>query len=300
MTPVSGKLAHMKSSTILIATAAICLGAWLLGRSRTEDAAPAAPAAAPHGATLEQARWFSSVPAPSAGSWPDPRASAGGGAAVYGRNGRAINLGGLNVSQYIASRVGAARSGDVKAAYEVYQAESVCAANDDPVADYFDPAQKAEFLREREGLVKLCAGLSPAQVQERLGFLGTAARAGHVGAQIDYYMEGPYGRSIDLAENGADPIVVKWKEDALGYLKQAGAKCDHFALALLATVYDAGQLTGRDLRSSMAYSIAAAVPRKKPLTEAQLRERYGEEMSAADFDSARALGAQLAQQTCPP
>jgi hypothetical protein len=289
----------MKSRIILITTAAVCLGAWLLGRSPADSAGPAAPVTAVQPGSLEQARWFTSVPEAKSASWTDPRARADSAAAVYGRNGRAINLGGLSVSQYIATRVGAARSGDVKAAYEVYQAESICAANDDPVSDYFDPAQKEQFLREREGLVKLCSGLSPAQVQERLGFLGTAARAGHVGAQIDYYMEGPYGRSLDLAENGADPIVVQWKQDALGYLKQAGGKCDHFALALLATVYDAGQLTARDLRSSMAYSIAAAVPRKKPLTDAQLRERFGDELSAADFDSARAMGAQLAQQACP-
>jgi hypothetical protein len=289
----------MKQRYLLAGTAALCLALWWFGARR--DDAPAPPAAAAQAAqpgSLGQARWFSTVP-PSSASLADPRARLEGGNAVYGRNGRAIDLGGLNVSQYIAGRVGAARSGDVKAAYEVYQAESICAANEDPVADYFDPAQKAQFLREREGLVRLCVGLSPAQVQERLGFLNTAARAGNAGAQIDYYMEGPYGRNLDLADNATDPIVVKWKEDALGYLKQAGGKCDHFALALLATVYDAGQLTARDMRSSMAYSIAAAVPRKKPLTEEQWRDRYGEELSAADFDSARQLGAQLAQQACP-
>ncbi|MFL6660166.1 MAG: hypothetical protein ACJ8GW_18925 [Massilia sp.] len=249
--------------------------------------------------TLEQARWFSSD-TPKAATWPDPRAASQGGRhAVYGRNGRAIDLGGLTVAQFIATRVAAARSGDVKSAYEVYQAESICAANQDPLADFLEPSQKEAFLRDRAEQEKLCTGLSAAQVQERLGFLSTAARNGHLGAQVDFYMEGPYGRDFDVASNPDDPIVTTWKGEALDYLKQAGNKCDPFALALLSTVYDAGQLTGRDLRTAMAYSIAAAVPRKKTLTEEQLRERYGEDLSAADFDSARQLGAQLAQQACP-
>lgn len=287
----------MNPRLILAGTAAACLAAWLItGGHGGDTATTPVPVPAIAAATPGQAGWFSSMPS-TAGSGSDPGTAPG--AAVYGRNGRAINLGGMTVAQYIASRVGVARSGDAKAAYEVYQAESVCAANEDPVPEYHDPAQKELFLRERAGLVKLCAGLSPAQVQERLGFLGTAARAGDVGAQVDFYMEGPYGRAFDIAENGADPIVQKWKEDALAYLKQAGNKCDHFSLALLSTVYDAGQLTERDMRSSMAYSIAAAVPRKKPLTEEQLRTRFGDDLSAADFDSARQLGEQLARQACP-
>ncbi|MES2319640.1 MAG: hypothetical protein V4631_19335 [Pseudomonadota bacterium] len=286
----------MNSRIILALTAVACVAAWLLTRDQESDRAtppgPIAPTA--QLATIGQAGWFSSM-SQAAG----PPATAGSGAQVHGRNGRAIDLGGLNIAQYIASRVGAARSGDPKAAYEVYQAESVCATNADPVADYQFPAEREKFLRERAGLVKLCEGLSPAQVQERLGFLGTAARAGHIGAQVDFYMEGPFGREFDMAENAADPAVKQWKADAIGYLKQAGDKCDHFALALLATVYDAGQLTERDMRSSMAYSIAAAVPRKKPMSEEQLRSRFGDEMSAEDFHRARQLGEQLALQACP-
>lgn len=289
-------MATMNPRFLLAGVAAICLAAWLFAGRQDVDAATAAPVAAaavPQAPSFGQGGWFSATPQ---GNAPPPRDP---GSAVFGRNGRAVDLGGLNVAQYIASRIGAARSGDPKAAYEVYQAESICAANDDPVADYHDPAQKAQFLREREGLVKLCAGMSPAQVQERLGFLGTAARAGQVAAQVDFYMEGPYGREFDMAQNADDPTVRQWKEDALGYLKQAGGKCDHFALALLSTVYDAGQLTERDLRTSIAYRVAAAVPRKKPVNEEQLRNEFGDQLSPADFASALQLGAQMAQQACP-
>lgn len=286
----------MNPRFLLAGVAAICLAAWLLaGRQDAEPAAvtPVAAVALPPTASFGQGGWFGATPQADS---PPARVP---GAAVFGRNGRAIDLGGLSVSQYIAGRIGAARSGDPKAAYEVYQAESICAANDDPVADYHDPAQKAQFLRERAGLVRLCAGLSPAQVQERLGFLGTAARAGQVAAQVDFYMEGPYGREFDMAQNADDPTVRQWKQDALGYLKQAGGKCDHFALALLSTVYDAGQITERDLRTSIAYRIAAAVPRKKPVNEEQLRSEFGDQLSPADFAGALQLGAQMARQACP-
>jgi hypothetical protein len=275
------------------------LGIWLAAALRPPDAGTAGaamrPAAVP---ALARPRWF--APLPEAGAArAGPGLLAGAKAPVYGRNGRLVELGGLNIAQYIGKRIAAARSGDARAAYAVYQAESVCAANDDPPAAYADAAELAAFEAERKDLATLCAGITPAQVQERLGFLHLAARAGNKAAQIDVYMEGPYGRSMDLAENPDDPIVRQWKDDALAYLKRAGDQCDHFALALLSTVYDAGQLGARDLRSAMAYSIAAAIPRQKPLSQDQLRERFGEDMSAEEFDSALALGEQLGKQACP-
>lgn len=293
----------MTPRTILAITAAACLGAWLVLRTPAADpvsgVAPA-PAAAPKTAAPGQGGWFASTPHSSA-SLADPRVRPGSAdAAIYGRNGRVVDLGGKTVADYIAARMGKARAGDVAAAYEAYQAASVCAANEDPVTDFGDPAEREQFMRERQGLAALCAGMTPAQVQERLGFLATAARAGKVDAQIDFYMEGPYGRHFDMADNPDDPIVKQWKQDALGHLQQAGNKCDHFALALLSTVYDAGQLTQRDLKMSMAYSIAAAAPRKQQLTEQQLRERFGEELSPADFAGAMQMGAQLSAQACPP
>jgi len=266
--------------------------------ARPDDPAPQ-PAAPRVAAAPMQPRWFSTLPQPSSGNADFPAPATPAGATVNGRNGRAVDLGGKTVAQYVAARIGKARGGDAAAAYEVYQAASICAANEDPVADYHDPAEKEAFLRDRQSRVTLCAGMSPAQVQERLGFLDAAARSGNIHAQVDYYMEGPYGRDFDIAANASDPTVKKWKEDAVTYLKQAGDKCDHFSLALLSNVYDAGTLTERDLKTSMGYAIAAAVPRKKPLTDEQLRGRFGDELSAADFDGARQLGEQLARQACP-
>ncbi|HEY0061702.1 MAG TPA: hypothetical protein VGC21_06255 [Telluria sp.] len=290
-------LINLRDGALLVlAIAGFTVAAWFaLPAQETAPPAVAAPAPARR---VDQMGWLASLPQPAPGKdvFPvvaDRRAS------VNGRNGRAVDLGGKTVAAYIAERIGKARSGDAAAAYAVYQAESICAANQDPVAQYQDPAEHEAFLREREKLVALCAGVSPAQVQERLGFLDAAARAGNIKAQLDFYTEGPYGREFNMADNATDPTVGKWKEDALAYLKQAGNKCDHFALATLSNVYDAGALTARDMRTAMAYAIAAAVPRKMVLTEEQLRSRFGEDLSAADFEGARQLGATLASQACP-
>ncbi|MES2325674.1 MAG: hypothetical protein V4633_25775 [Pseudomonadota bacterium] len=283
-----------QSTLLLVAIAAIGAIAWFNAGEAT--APPPEPAAAE--APAIEPRWFSSQPQ-AGGSSDLPRPARIAGPTVNGRNGRAVDLGGLTVAQYIATRMRAARSGDVEAAYAVYQAESICAAINDPVPDYAEPDDREIFLKERESRIKLCVGLSPAQVQERLGFLAMAARAGKVDAQVDFYMEGPFGRDVDLVLVAADPAVKQWKDDAVSFLKQAGDKCDHFSLALLSTVYDSGELTPRDMRTSMAYAIAAAVPRKVPLTEEQLRTQFGAELSAADFASAQQMGAQLASQACP-
>lgn len=291
----------MNSRTLIYLAAAAFTGGggWLLMQSAPE--APVVLRAGPpvQSGAPSQARWLAAGPGTAPASWADPRASARvGNGPAYGRNGRAINLNGLGVAEFIAVRIAAARSGDVNAAYDVYQAASICAATEDPVANFGDPAQREQFLQERVDMVKLCAGMTPAQIQERLGFLASAARAGNLGAQIDFYMEGPYGRALDMEQYAADPTVAQWKQDALGYLKDAGGKCDHFALALLSNAYDAGQLTERDVRTSMAYSIAAAVSRNKHLTEVQLRERFGDELAPPDFSAAMQEGAQLAAQAC--
>ncbi len=217
---------------------------------------------------------------------------------VYGRNGREVDLGGASVAAYVETRARAARMGDMKAAYAVYQALSVCANNDDPVADYEQAQQREAFLRERETLKAMCADVSPAQVQERLRFLAAAASAGNAAAQIDHYMEGPYGHSFDPAQVEADPLVRQWRDDALGYLSSAASHCDTFALGLLATVYDAGALTERDVKRAMAYSVAEAAARKVAVRDEALRSRFGSELSPADFDAARQEGARLAGANC--
>lgn len=286
------------ATVFLLGIAGFGLALWLAWPKPAHDIPVPTATPAPHAHQPDPMGWLASLPDAEPDK-PIPTPAPVGAAVINGRNGRAVDLGGKTIAAYVAERIGKARSGDAQAAYEVYQAESICAAIQDPVAEYQVPAERETFLREREKPAALCAGISPAQVQERLGFLNAAARAGHLKAQLDFFTEGPYGHEYDMAAGATDPIVIKWKEDALSYLKQAGDQCDHFALATLSNVYDAGTLSERDMRSSMAYAIAAAVPRKKVLTEQQLRSRFGEELSDADFESARQMGARLAKQACP-
>lgn len=218
--------------------------------------------------------------------------------AVYGRGGRAIDFGGKSADQYVAQHIGAARTGDMKAAYEVYKAEAVCANSDEPVADYQDAGEREQFLRQREGLRKLCKGMSLAQVQERMVFLAAAARAGNAEAQIDFYMEGPPGTLRNPSVNGDDPAVKQWKEDAIDFLKQAAAKCDRFALGLLSTVYDAGNIVEHSDKLSMAYGVADSLARRIPVTPAQLRNRFGEQVATTELEEAIQLGTGMVNQSC--
>lgn len=217
---------------------------------------------------------------------------------VLGRNGRVIDLGKYNVAQYVAQRVGAARTGNTVAAYEVYQAISICARNDDPVTEFQDARDHEQFRREQERTAQLCTGVSPAMIQERMHFLAAVASAGNAAAQIDFYMEGPQGKPLAPSAEADDPVVQKWKTDALSYLKDAGNKGEPFALGLLATLYDGGDVVERDARLSLAYTIAEGAARKHPPSLDQLRARYGEQLNPAQFDEAQQLGQRLARSCC--
>jgi hypothetical protein len=288
----------MRLSVVLGAIAFFAVGGFVVSQWRDGHETAAAPVVVAASVTLT-----SSVPSPAAtvdGATLDQpnHATPRPAQTFYGRNGREIDLGGVGVAAYVESRARAARMGDLKAVYEVYQALSICANNDDPVADYEQAQQREAFLRERESVKALCTNVSPAQVQERLRFLATAASAGNAAAQIDYYMEGPYGHPFDPAQAEADPLVRQWRDDALGHLSSAAGHCDTFALGLLATVYDAGALTERDMKRSMAYSVAEAAARQVAVSEAALRSRFGSELSGAEFEAARQDGARLARANC--
>jgi hypothetical protein len=218
---------------------------------------------------------------------------------IYGRNGRTIDFGGKSAADYIAERSAAARTGDMRAAYDIYQAESACAATQDPPPDFFLDAERQAFMDERARTQALCAGVTPAQLQERLRFLEQAARSGNHQAQIDFFIEGPFGRPNDLEDNGADPLVRQWKEDAGGYLRAAAAQCDSSALGLLANAYDAGQIVPRDPRLVMAYTMAAAVARHASMSQVQLNAQFGPDLGAEGFAQAYQAGTTLIEQNCP-
>jgi hypothetical protein len=234
--------------------------------------------------TANQGDGFAALPLPAA--------------AVYARSGRQVDLGGLTVQQYISKWNSLARAGDKDAAYNVYQATAVCASNDDPAPAYNSAAELGQFLDERKKLLALCEGVNAAQLQERMSFLAVAARAGKVEAQIDYFMEGPYGHDVNLAKSADDPVVQQWKTEAVTELKAAAAQGEPFALALLAQIYEAGELLPRDAKQSLAYKVAEADARNSVLSEEQLRRNIGAQMSDADFASALQTGKQIAAACC--
>jgi hypothetical protein len=283
----------------ILAAAAAGIAAVLILRPGSKEAIPAESPPQAAAAT------------PAKGSWMDPRmlatraslASADFVAApasvFYGRNGRQVDFGGKDAAAYIAERAARARTGDPKAAYEAYQAASGCAAAEDPLPEFFSDADRQAAERERDRMRRLCANVTPAQLQERMRFLGQLADSGNRDAQVDFYMEGPGGKPVDLQARADDPEVQQWKQQAVTYLQQAGAQCDQFALGLLSNAYDAGQIVARDPASSMMYAIASNSARHRPLTEQQLRERFGEDLAPGAFEAALQAGAKLAASSCP-
>lgn len=283
----------------ILAAAGAGLAALLVLRPGSTPQPPAAPVS-------------KSVPAAQArGSWMDPRMLASRTAlpdedfvtapvqVFYGRNGRPVDFGGRDAAAYIAERAARARTGDLTAAYEAYQAASGCAAAEDALPAFFSEAERQAATRERERVRALCAKVSPAQLQERMRFLGQLADAGKREAMIDFYMEGPGGKPVDLQARADDPEVQQWKQQAIAYLRQAGAQCDQFAFGLLSNAYDVGQIVARDPAVSMQYAIASNAARHHPLTEQQLRVRFGEELAPAAFEAALQAGTRLAAASCP-
>lgn len=296
MTPARASFA-----LVLLAAA---IGA-VIGAGRALRPGPATPPAAvaqAQAAPIQpQARapgthWFD---ASMLGAAPGASAAAAPVFAIYGRNGRPVDFGGKDAYDYIDARAAAARTGDLRAAYEVYQAASACAASEEPLPDFLDPAEGQAAARERARVRALCARVSPAQLQEGMRFLARAADAGDRKAEVDFFMEGPNGKPLAGADP-ADPEVQQWRRQALGYLQQAGAGCDSYALGLLSNAYDAGQLGAHDAGMAMAYAIAAAAARKHPLSEQQLHNLFGETLAPADFEAARQQGARIAAASCPP
>lgn len=166
--------------------------------------------------------------------------------------------------------VALARRGDMGAAHAAYQALSACAAPE---------VERAAF----------CRGLPASLVQERLRFLADASRAGVAAAQIDFYMEGP-----DAAQAADADALQAWRAEALTGLKGAAARCQPLAMGLLATLYDAGDLTPRDATQAVAYAVAEGQLRRRPASDERLRDRLAEPMADADLAAARAQGERLA------
>lgn len=215
-----------------------------------------------------------------------------------GSSGRAVQLHGQTVAQYLSQWEHAARMGDPQAAYQAYLALSICATEQEPSPAPQDAYQRAQFDQEYKAVGLVCTNISPALVQERMHFLGTAAKAGVREAQIDFYMEGPNGKTINLAKTSTDPTVLEWKADALHYLQMAGAHGEPFAFGLLANAYYTGTLAPRDAKLALTYAAAEAQLRHHELTQAQVQRRYQAMLNPAEMALALSEGKDMAQRCC--
>ena len=216
-------------------------------------------------------------------------------APLYGRNGRAVDFGGLSAADYIAQWSARARTGDAAAAYKVYQAADVCANLAEPLPDFTTDREREDAQAERTRTAQACNGVSAAQIDERMRFLADAARSGNVEAQIDFFMEGPNGKPEAQATDEA--ALRQWKGEALNYLNSAAQHGDAFALGLLANAYDAGNIVAADAGTSLAYTVANAAARKVDPSLDALHSRFSQ-LAPADFDDAVERGRRIGAACC--
>lgn len=294
---MSGRAPGVRAAGMLLLAAA-GLAAWWAARAPAPAAEPAAPAVPVRALPLPVAAHV--LPAVPQRQPPAVAVALPVGPA-YGRHGRAVDLGGLTVAQFIDRHAPAARRGDPQAVQALYEALAVCATRDDPLPDVAAPADRDALLREQAQVRRLCAGVSPAQVQERLRFLAAAADAGLAQAQVDFYAEGPDGAGVSAtlqADSADDPALAAWRAQAVAHLQRAAAQCEPFAMGLLASLYDGSLVAPASPALAVTYAAAEGVARGQPRSAARLQGAFGAGLTPAEVDAARRDGEQLARQAC--
>ncbi len=240
-----------------------------------------------------------------ASSFSNPDAPAGraavddAGTQLVGSSGRLVDLGGKTVAQYVDQYAGAARRGDADAAWHVLPGRIGLRRGSHAAAG---GRRGCIGLPEHRRAARhgFCANVSAAQVDERLQFLAQAARAGRGDAQVDYFIEGPFGQgSAALGDSPDDPRVRQWRGEAREHLRDAAGNCDPLAAGLLTNAYGSGQFGAQDPATSIAYALLAASAGNGKWPRERLAARFGATLSAADFAAAYDQGMQQARQACP-
>ena len=167
-------------------------------------------------------------------------------AILYGRNGRIVDFDGLSALEYIAKWNGQARAGNMEAVYKMYQAESVCANNDDPVAEYKNTIERDQFLSERKALKKIC---DKGIILEN----GMLVHSGSIEDSIDIYNRGTKEISIDkiafkstdvrinvdtILVNGLTNNHIKLESDAVLYISIIGTAQEDLPIEMQANLFD--------------------------------------------------------------
>ena len=183
-----------------------------------------------------------------------------------------VGLSGLTVSQYVKTLYDAANKGDIKAAYNIYGAEEICERMGAMQRNlrYLSPANHPAFLASIQSSIDVaqtvCADFNGSQ-RERLYYLLVAVKGGLPGAATVFASEPPEGfdkydpQSIDPA----DPRVIQWQKEAIGYLTQAAEQGDISAMGRLAGFYFNGQMAPQNVQLALTYELAWAKLRNENL-----------------------------------
>lgn len=122
-----------------------------------------------------------------------------------------------------------------------------------PDGDLMRRANDAEKSAEK----LMCADLTGRMKTARLDHLAVAAKAGISGADLAFLQTGPFGDISALESRPDDPLVLAWKEEALGYLEaQALQGSIASMIALVGKYNEDGELVKRHPVSALRYATA--------------------------------------------
>lgn len=158
-----------------------------------------------------------------------------------------------------------AEQGDARAALQIFQkleqCEGVLKSNlrDGSLADGDeDAAGQARILKDIEGVLKDCQGLSDQDFSQMGQWLDRAAAGGDLLAMLRYgnagyrYIVGSPTQMLRHPEK-----IVEYRQKAMSYLHTAAAQGEPTAMDSLANSYSNGIITNKDLVRAYAYAVAA-------------------------------------------
>jgi TPR repeat protein len=187
----------------------------------------------------------------------------------------------------------------------LYRAETICAniVNQKKALEISpdrDPDSREALQASVSAGTAVCRDVSPTQVQERLQYLGLAAKAGLAAAQINYFAEGPFGAERDFSDDNSspNPTIEEWKKNSIGYLTQLAQQGNNTALSYLSVTYEAGEIVPRDLKLALTYEIAGVLAKNADPGNSPVVSRLEKQLSADQVSDALTAATELMRHCC--
>ena len=147
-----------------------------------------------------------------------------------------------------------------------------------------------------------CQDIDQRNIADRARWVDLAAKANVPGAALEFLSTGPFGDPTALESRPDDPLVLKWKLQAVEYLLAAGKGGDVNALDALSNIYQSGIIADRDLELALTYTIASlemqSAQGKKSIGGERLAKVLSAGLTQQQVSAARASGLHLASQCC--